>query len=1313
MQKSIRISGLSTNPNDYNCGDENLASAINVYHEMDSITPVGKTAPKLLSNMNKDVVIFRHSNQDYRHLIVRLSDNTYGWIDESELNEGSLYNVTMFGEELSGATIMAVEQVNSILVFSTNNGMRYYRWKNNSQYIYLGEHIPELKMRFGLEGHFYSNHASETGVGSYDDGAFDVFSSDNFAYGYCTEVDTGSILDLLGSKDVQKKLIDGNLAEANMFVSATSKEGYFSQPFLVRYAYRMFDGSHTMLSAPILMRPSSGNNPIVTVQRFESNMSHSDTSVFLAAQGIACKLLYILEEKELDDWKDLIAGVDVFASAPAYTYKQDNPKYKSLVFMPSQNKESFPVNIKSIFKINGDGKKNTNYNYIGGTITALRRSQNLTMAAEGQLKKVGNDYYASSILAVEADAYSCNLKYGTSFALYSELDTYSDAEIEQTLKDCGTFYLIKEYALDELKVSTDGEVVDIKKDLLNSLVTQEVLEEDYDSHHGVSCGIMTCYNGRLNTSDIDKRYFNGFSFGEMTQKNESSSDSSKGTCSFMSVTRIDDDGRDIVKCSEITTGVSENAAVSYLFYPDTNARYIDLYYTKSSVVYKKTYALKEHNFLNGSYYIGNINDFGLGDEEATAYTSLQAVKEDVSKDVNVHISNEIRTSEVNNPFVILAKNVESVGNGKVIDLVPQAEALSIGQFGEFPMIAFTTDGLWALSVNETGGWAAKQPFSRDVVLNEDKGNILQLDKQIMFATNRGLMMVSGSNVECISEVFDGIKDAFDVYTSSAIHLSSNQFSRFKLIPLTDIATVRSDVGNDSMFHEFNEFIADAAFLYDYTHQRIIVGNSAYPFSFVYNIKDKLWTSIAQRISSSVNSYPNCYAMTLLNGCQRCDVKTTTIWSDVLPPLYSSFTQDDPYYNAIVKATGNNTAEEFRTKYGSIYVSRNGAAESVYPYGSEFRLTEGYTMFRYSDGKGHEEKLKITYSRTQTTTLSNQNLETYDVTDTEHVDLYAFVERDKETSTSYFFKMMLNGVAAPDPTTASGVYWGNTYAEALNNSIGKITSKKCNLDSDFVFQKNSADVYLVFVFFREDGYTYYAQNYVKLSNNIETKHNTTSIPYSQRSVDAPSVEVTENDESGVRIKLTAGGLTAEEFAETYSGMRCAESLESFNNTSTLVGYGTEIMVSPGSTRYYGYFSNDNTLVSRISKVAISEVEELESTNALVDFAATDGNAQKVCLPTNGLVMTRPLKLDAPDALKTVTKVIARGKMKPTSVDMVLLGSRDLSNYVVVGSCSGNKLTLHHGTAYKYFRVGIITKLESGESLSHIDIEYDIKQDNKMR
>ena len=113
------------------------------------------------------------------------------------------------------------------------------------------------------------------------------------------------------------------------------------------------------------------------------------------------------------------------------------------------------------------------------------------------------------------------------------------------------------------------------------------------------------------------------------------------------------------------------------------------------------------------------------------------------------------------------------------------------------------------------------------------------------------------------------------------------------------------------------------------------------------------------------------------------------------------------------------------------------------------------------------------------------------------------------------------------------------------------------------------------------------------------------------------------------------------------------------------------------------------------------------NQIVDYAEEDA------IPPKQFLITRPLKLDAANILKTVNTIIQRGDFQKGHVGCILYGSRDLRNWFAVATSTDHYLRGFRGTPYKYFRIALICSLSHGESVSGATIEYNPRLTDQHR
>ena len=262
----------------------------------------------------------------------------------------------------------------------------------------------------------------------------------------------------------------------------------------------------------------------------------------------------------------------------------------------------------------------------------------------------------------------------------------------------------------------------------------------------------------------------------------------------------------------------------WFYYPDQRAfkaKVFRIIRNQDSTIksYFSEIDLIAHDFLNGSYWYGGgeVMSFELGSISSET-------------DSLINQPNMLYTSSINNPFYFPASGMESI-DGNIVGLSSAVTALSQGQYGDFPLYAFTDKGIWALSPNSEGTFIAKQPIPREVCNNP--ASITQIDNAVVFSSDKGLMLLSGATCVCLSSVFD----------KSVMQVSLPGITNFY-------------DGNINI--DFIDFIKSAKIAYDYAHQRLIIFQPE--GTFVYSLASKSFAMLDRSYSGVVLNYPECYVM---------------------------------------------------------------------------------------------------------------------------------------------------------------------------------------------------------------------------------------------------------------------------------------------------------------------------------------------------------------------------------------------------------------------------------------------------------------------
>lgn len=363
---------------------------------------------------------------------------------------------------------------------------------------------------------------------------------------------------------------------------------------------------------------------------------------------------------------------------------------------------------------------------------------------------------------------------------------------------------------------------------LENLATQDQLP--YDNFHSLAplgASVLYDYNGRLNLAHVTRGFFAGFtSFSGLYTISQSHT--------YQVYVRIASESGSRVVYTPIdatSEGIGE-----YIFYPDPRANHITVYQGSNCILDAD---LKEHPGLNGAYYSRGWPDpNSIGAVDGSAFATLGPSDLNNSPE---ELFGHIVTSEANNPFVFRSTGYNRIGSGMIIGMTSQTRALSQGQFGEYPLLVFTTEGIWAMSVGKEGLYDSVSPMSREVALPANPC-ITQTDGAVFFMSKKGLMLINGGDVVCVSELINGL--AFN----------TNDIPSLKNANVWEY--IIEDCADDGSFFDYIN-TSDCFLAYDYVDSRILIMRGSRNYSYVYNIRDRSISKLYFTADRAVNCYPDC------------------------------------------------------------------------------------------------------------------------------------------------------------------------------------------------------------------------------------------------------------------------------------------------------------------------------------------------------------------------------------------------------------------------------------------------------------------------
>ena len=158
-------------------------------------------------------------------------------------------------------------------------------------------------------------------VNTDEDSVFSVSLSDGFEESEYKLLEA-DMLDRIELSDDDKTTVSTDvLGKAALWVYEATKENKFVYPFFVRYAYRLYDGSYIMQSAPLLMVPNSSGRPAVIINRMTGKDGNFKTLYYqVVGPHVELEIHKLVLGEGLEKWKDIVTGIDIFVSEQFYNY---------------------------------------------------------------------------------------------------------------------------------------------------------------------------------------------------------------------------------------------------------------------------------------------------------------------------------------------------------------------------------------------------------------------------------------------------------------------------------------------------------------------------------------------------------------------------------------------------------------------------------------------------------------------------------------------------------------------------------------------------------------------------------------------------------------------------------------------------------------------------------------------------------------------------------------------------------------------------------------------------------------------------------
>lgn len=762
--------GMTNVPSDLLSDDTELALSHDFIYKDGEMKPIQKME-QVGSIGGK--VMHVHKMADFENFIAydEFEENgTITWYKRSDLR-------TKAGRFTNIGNVTDIKSVGNTLVVATDKHIRYYLYKGGS-YKDLGSELPIP--------HFYPYFEHKTsGWDAYKCELAEIVDGEDMHAWYDQE---GNFIGFFNTaptppEDEREQYVQGEYCYVHKIkkdretdylnavqgcimkgIDGEKEKNRFCFPFFIRYALKLYDGTYARISAPIVCYPSISRNC-----NFYNSSANSKNCDFYFVPYSA-KLKYAASISEMGNWTDIVKEITVFASDEVMPYYDIDSKHTS-------DWKLFVGETKHL----GDGFDKIYFNTLGE-------------------EKAYEDIISNhSVIIPRYKSESEIIE-----ELVSKTQFYKLASLKVTNKE-------------DINVTFDeNKDLPLKRNVVGALTSQEQLRnDDYYGWAHLYAKKMFPYNNRLNVFGLKRFPFEGFNNFLATKKQ----DDLKATYYVHIVSQ----SMDAWVKSEESNIVNESTLTGWLYYPDPNATEVIIHLQGKNIDRKIKISLNTHAMLNGAYSFENLPT----EETTSAVDSREGITlPDVDEDAHETLNSQIFTSVVNNPFVFEASGDNTIGTGGILGIVSNTDAISQGQFGQYPLLVFTDEGIYAMGVNSEGLYSNIYPISREVCNNAD--SITPTDKLIYFTSEKGLMATTGGQVVCVSNALSG--------------------GRNRLLPESILP--------------FKKFLESCLIAYDYKESLLRIFNTSTNYHYVYNMIDKTFANASNHSGGRVfcrnivNNYPD-------------------------------------------------------------------------------------------------------------------------------------------------------------------------------------------------------------------------------------------------------------------------------------------------------------------------------------------------------------------------------------------------------------------------------------------------------------------------
>ncbi len=440
---------------------------------------------------------------------------------------------------------------------------------------------------------------------------------------------------------------------------------------------------------------------------------------------------------------------------------------------------------------------------------------------------------------------------------------YEGKTLEDLMTEKSEFYKVASYDIEDLAELSVGVTLEPKSQDMLSVETR--LKDDENSHYRYTAASRAMeYAERLVLAGVTAHIPESYPHFPATRIG---TDGKEKRYTVIWYTN-EEGGFKCARAQEIE--IPENTDVyAYLSYPSAKCYKAEIISMATPVYW--SFTMKEHPLLNTSYYFGGLDAVLLDNTKSRSIRRVvdepnaDAIARFIRKRLEASASTftdktKLLMSESANPFLFVNEGRLTFA-GDVLDVA--SATINLEHLQSYAFYVFTSIGIYLAKTNGVGIPIETPLVSRDIVVSGS--NVTTTQQAVVYFTERGINIISGSQVQNISDAMMGKKE---IVTREVRTMLENHECFWVLNAVSGPI-------------QFAAWLRNSKCLYDYAGARLIFFMPNFTHMMVYDLAMQTWHTMATglKVQGVVASFPEALVSVYEGTGDICK-----LYSLSLPPV---------------------------------------------------------------------------------------------------------------------------------------------------------------------------------------------------------------------------------------------------------------------------------------------------------------------------------------------------------------------------------------------------------------------------------------------